>query len=154
MATMPGADECLSNPTPGDDTDEDVGVNLNADEETDEGFLVIQDISPRSMGYFENKEKTGFINVLKDRIIYNQYESLKDRKLYNKGHRSWIQPKEYFINILPQTINTMPITLGHDCGFEYNSKWDVWISKNAENDIPDTSWQRASLAMIFNLSQH
>ena len=120
------------------------------DEKNNEGFVVIENISRASVGHFENKAQTAYICVTKDKIMYNHYENSKDRVLYNKGHRTTIKPKIHFINILPQTVDGMPVVLGDDSGFDYNSKTDSWLSKNVSNNkIPEDSWQRASFVFFF-----
>ena len=105
--------------------------------------MAFDNISP-SIGYFENKAQTAYIRVMKDRIIYNEYENSEDRSHYNKGRRTAIKRK-HFVNILPQTVGAMPVVLGDYSGFDYNSKTDLWMSINvSNNNIPDDSWHRTS----------
>ena len=129
------------------------GSYAHAGDETDsdEGFLIIENVPKGGLGYFTNKEETAYIHVTNDRIIYNEYEDKQDKTQYNKGIRTVIYSNDYFINILGQTVTSSPITLGRDCGFEYESKSDCWISKKEEisktvkkENIKDEEWHRAS----------
>ena len=60
-------------------------IKVTGDEADDERF-----------GYPENNAQTAYLNVPKDKIIYNEYENSNDRKFYNKGYRTVIKTKHFF----------------------------------------------------------
>lgn len=105
-------------------------------------FIPIKNIHPKSFGYFTNSQNTGYIRVMKDKIVYNKYES--DGEQVKNGQRSIIKLKPNYVSILSKTVDALPIQLGDGCGFSYQYDTDSWVSKDAQYDIDDDTWNRTS----------